>query len=93
MATFTTQAYAAMTPGAPLIPHEIPRRVPTEFDVHIDIKFAGICHSDIHQVRDEWGPGIYPMVPGHEVGGIVKAVGSGVTKHKVGDHVGVGCFC
>ncbi len=81
-----------MTAGAPLEPHEIPRRVPEANDVHIDIKFAGICHSDIHQAREEWGPAIFPMVPGHEIGGVVKAVGSDVTKFKVGDHVGVGCF-
>jgi uncharacterized zinc-type alcohol dehydrogenase-like protein len=61
-------------------------------DVTIDVAFAGICHSDIHQVREEWGEAIFPMVPGHEVAGIVSAVGSLVTKFKVGDRVGVGCF-
>ena len=63
-----------------------------EHDVLIDIAFAGICHSDIHQAREEWGKAIFPMVPGHEIAGVVSAVGSGVTKHAVGDRVGVGCF-
>lgn len=57
-----------------------------------DIKFAGICHSDIHTARGEWGPVNYPIVPGHEIAGIVAQVGSEVTKWKVGDRVGVGCF-
>ncbi len=61
-------------------------------DVAIDVKFAGICHSDIHQVREEWGSAIFPMVPGHEVAGIVSAVGADVTAFKVGDRVGVGCM-
>jgi len=63
--TFTTSAYAAMSSGAPLVPMEIPRRKPEANDVHIAIKYAGICHSDIHQAREEWGPAIFPMVPGH----------------------------
>ena len=61
-------------------------------DVLIDIAFAGICHSDIHQAREEWGRAIFPMVPGHEIAGIVRDVGSGVTKYAVGDRVGIGCF-
>ncbi|HYJ50842.1 MAG TPA: NAD(P)-dependent alcohol dehydrogenase [Microbacterium sp.] len=61
-------------------------------DVLIDIAFAGICHSDIHQAREEWGRAIFPMVPGHEIAGIVREVGSGVTKYAVGDRVGIGCF-
>lgn len=60
--------------------------------MHIQIKWAGICHSDIHQAREEWGPAIFPMVPGHEIAGVVAAVGKNVTKVKVGDHAGVGCF-
>lgn len=68
------------------------RRNPKEHDVVIDIKFCGICHSDIHQARSEWFPGIYPMVPGHEIAGIVREVGSKVSKYKIGDRVGVGCF-
>jgi uncharacterized zinc-type alcohol dehydrogenase-like protein len=63
-----------------------------EHDVQIDVAFAGICHSDIHQAREEWGKAIFPMVPGHEIAGIVSQVGPGVTKHKVGDRVGIGCF-
>jgi uncharacterized zinc-type alcohol dehydrogenase-like protein len=58
----------------------------------IDIKYCGICHSDIHQVRDEWGGSAFPMVPGHEIAGIVSRVGEGVTKYRAGDRVGVGCF-
>ncbi|UOY89284.1 NAD(P)-dependent alcohol dehydrogenase [Bacillus glycinifermentans] len=61
-------------------------------DVLIDIKFSGICHSDIHSAYDEWGGGIFPMVPGHEIAGVVTAVGGDVTKFAVGDRVGVGCF-
>jgi uncharacterized zinc-type alcohol dehydrogenase-like protein len=68
------------------------RRKPNENDVVIDIKFCGICHSDIHQAKSEWFPGIYPMVPGHEIAGVVREVGSKVSKYKIGDHVGVGCF-
>ncbi len=87
-----TKAYAALTAKAPLVPFTIERRAPREFDVAIAIKYCGICHSDIHQARDEWGNATFPMVPGHEIAGIVTAVGSGVSKHKVGDQVGVGCF-
>ncbi len=84
--------YAAQSAKAPLGPFSFDRREAREHDVVIDIKFCGICHSDIHQARDEWGGSIFPMVPGHEIAGIVTAVGSGVTKYKVGDKVGVGCF-
>ena len=90
--TFETEARGCASGGAKFEKLTIPSRVPQEGDIHIDIKFAGICHSDIHQAREEWGKGIFPMVPGHEIGGVVKAVGPGVTKYKVGDHVGVGCF-
>ncbi|MDI3390575.1 NAD(P)-dependent alcohol dehydrogenase [Streptomyces sp. B-S-A8] len=85
-------AYAAPAAKAPLERTTVPRRPVGEFDVLIDIKYAGICHSDIHQATDGWGEGIFPMVPGHEIAGVVSAVGPGVTKHAVGDHVGVGCF-
>ncbi|MFF3361461.1 NAD(P)-dependent alcohol dehydrogenase [Streptomyces misionensis] len=85
-------AYAAPAPKAPLERTTIERRAVGEFDVLIDIKFAGICHSDIHQVREGWGQGIFPMVPGHEIAGVVSEVGSGVTKYAVGDRVGVGCM-
>lgn len=84
--------YAAAKPSAELTPFAFDRREPGEHDVVIDIKFCGICHSDIHQVRDEWFQGIFPMVPGHEIAGVVTAVGSGVSKYKAGDHVGVGVF-
>ena len=86
------KGYAAKAPKAPLTPFTFERRDPKELDVAIDIKFCGICHSDIHQARDEWGGSIFPMVPGHEIAGIVTQVGSKVTKYKVGDHVGVGCM-
>lgn len=70
----------------------IERRELRPHDVLIDIKFSGICHSDIHSAFDEWGGGIFPMVPGHEISGVVEAVGAEVTKFAVGDRVGVGCF-
>ncbi|MEV7420527.1 NAD(P)-dependent alcohol dehydrogenase [Streptomyces sp. NPDC089919] len=85
-------AYAAPAPKAPLERITVPRRPVGEHDVLIEIKYAGICHSDIHQVRDGWGEGSYPMVPGHEIAGVVTEAGSGVTKYAVGDRVGVGCF-
>ncbi len=87
-----TKGYAAAKVNAPLADFAFERREPREKDVLIDIKFCGICHSDIHQARDEWGEGIFPMVPGHEIAGVVAGVGKGVTKFKVGDHAGVGCF-
>ncbi len=89
----TAKGIAAFSPVEPLGPFTFERRDPLEHDVVIKIHFCGICHSDIHNVRAEWGPGgIYPMVPGHEIAGVVTAVGAKVTKLKVGDHVGVGCF-
>ena len=88
----TVAAYAAPAAKAPLERTTIERRAVGEHDVRIDIKFAGICHSDIHQVGDGWRPGIFPMVPGHEIAGIVSEVGPGVTKYQVGDRVGVGCM-
>ncbi|MFB7506291.1 NAD(P)-dependent alcohol dehydrogenase [Streptomyces broussonetiae] len=88
----TVAAYAAPAAKAPLERTTIERRAVGEFDVLIDIKFAGICHSDIHQARDGWRPGTFPMVPGHEIAGVVSEVGPGVTKYAVGDRVGVGCM-
>ena len=85
-------AYAASSPKAPLAPFTIERRDPGARDVVIDILFCGICHSDIHQVRDEWSNAAYPMVPGHEIIGRVTQVGAGVTRFKAGDLVGVGCM-
>ncbi|WP_327365305.1 NAD(P)-dependent alcohol dehydrogenase [Streptomyces sp. NBC_01217] len=90
--TTTVAAYAAPSAKAPLERTTIERRTVGEFDVLIDIKFAGICHSDIHQAREGWGEAIFPMVPGHEIAGVVAEVGSGVTRFKAGDRVGVGCL-
>ncbi|AET57136.1 putative dehydrogenase [Paenibacillus terrae HPL-003] len=77
---------------APFERTTIQRRELRPHDILIDIKFSGICHSDIHSAHDEWGGGIFPMVPGHEIVGLVEAVGTEVTKFTVGDRVGVGCF-
>jgi uncharacterized zinc-type alcohol dehydrogenase-like protein len=85
-------AYAAPAAKAPLERTTIERRPVGEFDVLIEIKYAGICHSDIHQVREGWGESIFPMVPGHEIAGVVAEVGPGVTRYAVGDRVGIGCF-
>jgi len=87
-----SQGLAALTAGAPLTPFNFDRRDLGSNDVALDIAYAGICHSDIHQVREEWGPAIFPMVPGHEIAGKVSAIGSSVTKFKVGDLIGVGVF-
>ena len=89
------KAYSAAAATAPLAATSIPRREPTDRDVQIEILFCGICHSDLHQVRDEWKsvmPTVYPCVPGHEIVGRVTRVGSGVNRHEVGDLVGVGCL-
>ncbi|BBX26505.1 NAD(P)-dependent alcohol dehydrogenase [Mycolicibacterium alvei] len=88
----TVYAYAANSATEPLAKTTITRREVGPHDVAFDIHFAGICHSDIHTVKAEWGTPNYPVVAGHEIAGVVTAVGSEVTKHKVGDHVGVGCF-
>ncbi|MGU3498801.1 NAD(P)-dependent alcohol dehydrogenase [Mycobacterium sp. C31M] len=90
--TTTVSAYAATSPTAPLTKTTIERRDVGPHDVAFDIKFAGICHSDIHTARGEWGGQAYPLVVGHEIAGVVTQVGSEVTKYKVGDHVGVGCM-
>jgi uncharacterized zinc-type alcohol dehydrogenase-like protein len=87
-----TKGYAALSAGSDLVPYEFDRREVGSHDVEIDIKYSGICHSDIHQAREEWGPSIFPMVPGHEIAGVVSSIGSAVTKFKVGDHIGVGVF-
>jgi alcohol dehydrogenase (NADP+) len=87
-----TPALSAPSAGAPFDTTTIPRRDLGEHDVLIEIKFCGICHSDIHQIKDEWGGSIFPMVPGHEIAGIVAEVGSGVQKFSSGDRVGVGCL-
>jgi len=84
--------YAAMAPKSLLKPFKIERREPGAHDVVIEILYCGICHSDVHQARDEWGHGIFPMVPGHEIVGRVSKVGADVLRFKVGEMVGVGCF-
>ena len=86
------QAYAAQFPSSALAPLSIKRRTPGQLDVAMDILFCGVCHSDLHTARDEWGGSIYPVVPGHEIVGRVTAVGDLVSKFKVGDTVGVGCM-
>ena len=88
----TVYAYAANSATEPLTKTTIDRREVGPHDVAFDIHFAGICHSDIHTVKAEWGQPNYPVVPGHEIAGVVTAVGAEVTKYQVGDHVGVGCF-
>ena len=85
-------AYAAPSEAAPLEKTVIERRELGPNDILIDIAFAGICHSDIHTVRGDWGPQSYPLAPGHEIAGTVAAIGADVTKHSVGDRVGVGCL-
>lgn len=84
--------YAAQHAKAPLTPYYFERRKPRDNDVAIDIQYSGICHSDIHQIRNEWGGSTFPMVPGHEIAGIVSEVGTRVTRYKVGDRVAVGNF-
>jgi alcohol dehydrogenase (NADP+) len=92
---YKAKAYSAASATSPLASTVIPRREPTSRDVQIEILFCGICHSDLHQVRDEWSgaiPTTYPCVPGHEIIGRVTKVGAEVTKYKTGDIVGVGCI-
>jgi uncharacterized zinc-type alcohol dehydrogenase-like protein len=92
---YTAKAYSAASETSPLAADTIPRRNPTDRDVQIEILFCGICHSDLHQVRNEWQeamPTVYPCVPGHEIVGRVTKVGSAVTKYKQGDLVAVGCM-
>lgn len=86
------KAYAASSPTAPLKPFQLERRSPNPTDVVIEIDFCGVCHSDIHTARGEWGPTAYPCVPGHEIVGRVIQVGKKVKRFKVGDLAGVGCF-
>jgi uncharacterized zinc-type alcohol dehydrogenase-like protein len=85
-----TSAYAAYNPTSPLRPYNFERREVGPHDVHVEILFCGVCHSDLHQARDEWGGSVYPMVPGHEIVGRVVKVGEQVTKFKEGDLAGVG---
>ncbi len=87
-----SHGYAAHNANSALVPYRFDRRDPGPEDLVIDIAYCGICHTDIHQVRNEWGGALYPMVPGHEIVGRVTAVGSAVTKFRVGDFAGVGCM-
>jgi alcohol dehydrogenase (NADP+) len=86
------KGFAAFTPTTPLAPHAFDRRAPGAADVQIEILFCGVCHSDLHAARGEWGGVEYPLVPGHEIVGRVTATGAGVSKFKEGDLVGVGCL-
>lgn len=93
--TFSSKAFAAQSATSELSSHTIQRRAPTAQDVQIEILFCGVCHSDLHQVRNEWSdamPTVYPCVPGHEIVGRVTKVGSAVTKFKPGDLAAVGCM-
>lgn len=93
--TYPSKVYAAQSATSPLSTWKIQRRDPGDRDVQIDILFCGVCHSDVHQVRNEWkdaAPTAYPVVPGHEIVGRVTSVGPGVTKYQPGDLVGVGCM-
>jgi len=95
MTTYNAKAYSAASATSPLASTTIPRRGPTEHDVQMEILFCGICHSDLHQVRNEWSgfmPTVYPIVPGHEIVGRVTKVGSEVNKYKPGDLAAVGCL-
>lgn len=92
MRAMQTLAYAAMSPTSGLSPFQLDRREPGPTDVELEVLFCGICHSDLHQVRDEWGGASFPMVPGHEIVGRVTRVGKKVKKLKAGDTAGVGCM-
>src|SRR5471030_3318157 len=89
---YTAIGYAAQSATTPLAPMSFERRSPRADDVAIEILYCGVCHSDIHQARNEWGNANYPLMPGHEIVGKVTAIGDQVTRHKVGDLVGVGCM-
>lgn len=89
---YPTYGYAARDAASPLAPFEFQRRDLRELDVRIDVQFCGVCHSDLHQARNEWRNTLYPVVPGHEIVGRVAEVGKGVTRFKVGELVGVGCL-
>src|SRR5215469_16893506 len=89
---YPTYGYAAHDAATPLVPFEFKRRDLRELDVRIDVQFCGVCHSDLHQARNEWRNTLYPVVPGHEIVGRVVEVGKGVTRYKVGELVGVGCL-
>src|SRR6267154_5189634 len=88
----SARSYAALKSSTPLSPFGIERREVGDHDVLVDILYCGVCHSDIHQARDEWGGAIFPMVPGHEIVGRISKIGKDVTRFRVGDLAGVGCF-
>src|SRR6266550_8659543 len=90
--TVASKGYASRDTSGKLSPWSFERRPVGDNDILIEIKFSGICHSDIHQLRGEWGPQKYPQVPGHEIAGVVAAVGKNVARFQVGDHAGVGCM-
>src|SRR3954453_7271947 len=92
---YKSKTFPAAGATSPLVSTSIPRREPTDHDVQIEILFCGICHSDLHAVRNEWSefmPTVYPIVPGHEIVGLVTKVGPAVTKFKPGDLAAVGCL-
>ena len=86
------KGYAAQSPTSDLAPWDFKRREVGPHDVQFDIKYCGVCHSDLHQIKNDWFPGIFPMVPGHEIVGTVVKVGSHVKKFKIGDLAGTGCL-
>ena len=88
----STRGYAAKMASSQLEPFQFDRREVGQNDVLIEIQYCGVCHSDIHQARNEWGGSIFPMVPGHEIIGRITKAGSAVSRFKVGDLAGVGCF-
>src|SRR4051812_44648048 len=88
----STKSYAAQNNTSPLAPWTIKRRAPKPFDIQLEILYCGVCHSDLHTARNEWGGTMYPCVPGHEIVGRVTAVGEQATKFKVGDIAGIGCL-
>ncbi len=90
--TMKAHGYATHSATSPLVPFQFERRDPRPDDVTIEILYCGVCHSDLHQARNDWSNSIYPMVPGHEIIGRVVGVGPEVTRFKQGDHVGVGCM-
>ncbi|MDT0479268.1 MULTISPECIES: NAD(P)-dependent alcohol dehydrogenase [Streptomyces] len=89
---FTVNAYGATSATEPLVPMTVDRREVGPHDVLIEVEYTGICHSDIHHARSDWREETYPLVPGHEIAGVVSEVGSDVTRYAVGDRVGVGCM-
>jgi uncharacterized zinc-type alcohol dehydrogenase-like protein len=87
-----SNGYAAQSATTPLAPFSFSRREPLPTDIAIDILYCGVCHSDLHMARNEWGMSVFPMVPGHEILGRVTHVGSDITRFKVGDIAAVGCL-